>query len=272
VLFLALVASPLCAQISRSAGVDEVSGSRLQLVPPLESSSSSLASDDPSEGSVVAAPAQSPQPAKLKLPDFNRDIYYKNKLEFSVESGYLPINIPLIYDFLVDSPYTDHPSQPYTMIPNILSIRWQHREAKGHTFLRGNWDYTFSGSYTDVERGPETRYLAFDYGIRRNFIQPRWRVAPYFEMRGGVGNINAKGPLGVLYAQGQDLTFTYMCGSGFRYNFNPKYSITAGVNYMHVSNFYLSDRANVEDYGINVYGPMFGFNVRLGKPKPPVAQ
>ena len=130
--------------------------------------------------------------------------------------------------------------------------------------MRGNWDFTFSGSYTAIPRGPETRYFAFDYGIRRNFIQRNWRVVPYFEMRGGVGDINAKGPDGVLYAQGQDLTFTYMMGSGFRYNFNPRLSFSVGATYMHVSNAYLSE-PKYEDFGINVWGPIVGFNMRLGK-------
>ena len=49
-------------------------------------------------------------------------------------------------------------------------------------------------------------------------------------------------------------------------NFNPRWSVTAGLNYMHVSNFYLSEPKN-EDYGINVYGPMFGINMLLGKEK-----
>ena len=55
-------------------------------------------------------------------------------------------------------------------------------------------------------------------GIRRNFVQRNWRIVPYFEARGGVGMIDAKGPKGVLYAQGQDLTFTLMMGSGMRYD------------------------------------------------------
>jgi hypothetical protein len=201
---------------------------------------------------------------QIRLPDFNQDIYYKNKLEVSLESGWLPINVPLVYDFLVDSAYTTNPL-PYTLEPYILSLRWQRGDIKGPIVLRGNWDFTFSGSYTDVSRGPETRYFAFDYGIRRNFVPRRWRAAPYFEMRGGVGDINAKG-YKVLYGQGQDLTFTYMMGSGVRYNFNPRYSISAGLNYYHVSDAYLSE-PKIEDYGINVYGPMVGINVRLGKAK-----
>jgi hypothetical protein len=200
----------------------------------------------------------------VRLPDFNRDIYYKNKLEFSVESGWLPINVPFVWDFLVSSPYTIWPLA-YTMDPNLVGVRWQTGDVKGPVVLRGNWDLNFSGSYTDVERGPETRYFAFDFGIRRNFVPRRWRVTPYYEMRGGVGDINAKG-YKLTYAQGQNLTFTYMMGSGVRYNFNPRWSVTGGLNYMHVSNFYMSEPA-IEDYGINVYGPMFGMNLRLGKAK-----
>jgi len=70
----------------------------------------------------------------------------------------------------------------------------------------------------------------------------------------------------VLYAQGQDLTFTLKMSSGARYNFNPRYSVSAGVLYMHVSNLYLSE-PRYENFGINVYGPVLGFNVRLGKDK-----
>jgi hypothetical protein len=103
-------------------------------------------------------------------------------------------------------------------------------------------------------------------GIRRNFVRPNWRIVPYFDGRLGLGDINAKGPKGVAWAQGQDFTFTLMLGSGVRYNFNPRYAISAGINYMHVSNFYLSEPKFL-NYGINVYGPMVGVDIRLGKPK-----
>jgi hypothetical protein len=202
---------------------------------------------------------------KPKRADFNRDIYYRNKLEFSLETGWLPINIPFVFDFLVGSRYTTWPLH-YTMVPNVASIRWHVDGIGGPSILRGNTDFTFSGSYTAIPRGAETRYFAFDYGIRQNFVQPRWRAVPYFEARGGVGDINAKGPYGVLYAQGQDLTFTLMMGSGVRYNFNPRYSVAAGLTYMHVSNAYLS-QPKYEDLGINVYGPIVGLNIRLGKAK-----
>jgi hypothetical protein len=202
---------------------------------------------------------------KSKSVDFNRDIYYRNKLEFSYELGWLPYNVPLIFDVFLNSPYTTWPLK-YTMVPNIASLRWQVDGIHGPSILRGSTDFTFSGSFTAIPRGAETRYIAFDYGIRRNFIPSNWRVVPYFEMRGGIGNIDAKGPEGVLYAQGQDLTFTYMTGTGVRYNFNPRFSLEAGATYMHVSNAFLS-QPKYEDFGINVWGPIVGFNMRLGKAK-----
>lgn len=57
-----------------------------------------------------------------------------------------------------------------------------------------------------------------------------------------------------------------MVGFGARYNFSPRYSMDLGATYMHVSNAYLSE-PKYPDNGINVCGPMVGFNVRIGKPK-----
>jgi Lipid A 3-O-deacylase (PagL) len=220
-------------------------------------------SDEATSGAVARVPR------RVRRPDFNRDIYYRNKLEFSLETGWLPINIPFVFDFVIHSPYTSWPLH-YTMVPNIASLRW-HVDGIDHAWIfRGNWDFTFSGSYTAIPRGAETRYFAFDYGIRRNFVPPRSRIAPFFDMRGGIGDINAKGPDGVLYAQGQNMTFTLMLGSGARYNFSPRTSLEAGAEYMHVSNAYLS-QPKYEDFGINVWGPFVGFNVRIGKPKHPTA-
>jgi hypothetical protein len=139
-------------------------------------------------------------------------------------------------------------------------------DVRGPSVLRGNWDLTVSGTYTVIPRGPETRYWAYDMGIRRNFVRPNWRVVPYFDLRLGLGDINAKGPKGVPFSQGQDFTFTFMLGSGVRYNFSPRYGISAGINFMHVSNLYLSE-PKVLNYGINVYGPIVGIDVRLGKPR-----
>src|SRR3954468_17194412 len=87
-------------------------------------------------------------------------------------------------------------------------------------------------------------------GIRRNFVPRNWRAAPYFDIRLGVGNIDAKGPHGVPYAQGEDLTFTVNMGSGIRYNFSPRFSISAGLNFMHISNLDLSEGNGKPSWGV----------------------
>jgi Lipid A 3-O-deacylase (PagL) len=218
----------------------------------------------PSSGEDAKSPSFGEGAKPLRY-DRNRTIYYKNKLEFSLETGWLPNNIPFVFDFLVGSKYMQWPLS-YTLVPNLASFRWQLDNIWGWKLLRGNTDFSFAANYTAIPRGPETRYFAFDYGIRRNFIQPNWRIIPYFEAMGGVGNINAKGPDGVPYAQGQDLTFNLVMHSGARYNFNTRYSIAAGMAYTHISNFYLSE-PKYENFGINVYGTMLGLYMRLGKPK-----
>lgn len=195
-----------------------------------------------------------------KPADLNRDIYYKNKLEFSLDGGWLPINIPFPFDVFEGDPYKLYPLR-YTLVPITASLRWHMTDIGGPRILRGNWDLTCSGSVTFIPRGPETRYFSYIMGIRRNFVPRNWRVAPYWDIRLGLGDIDAKGPDGVKYAQGQDFTFTANMGSGVRYNFNPRFAISAGLNYMHISNAGLSGKST--NYGINVYGPMFGIDIRL---------
>ena len=193
--------------------------------------------------------------------DFNQDVYYKNRLEFSLESGWLPINIPFPFDFLLGDGY-NFSGLYYTLVPVFASLRWQLGDVKGPWILRGNWDWSFTLSATAIPRGPETRYFAYIMGIRRNFVHPRWKIAPFVDGRLGLGEIDAKGPLGVDAAQGQNFTFTLNIGSGVRYNFNPRYAISAGINWMHISNLYLSEPKFL-NYGINVYGPMVGIEVQL---------
>jgi hypothetical protein len=202
--------------------------------------------------------------------DLNTSIFYKNKLEFSVDAGWLPVNIPFVFDFLLGDGYNKTPLK-YTLVPIIASLRWQMDDVRGPSILRGNWDLSLSGAFTVIPRGPETHYGAYDMGIRRNFVRPNWRVVPYLDGRLGLGGIDAKGPKGVFYAQGQDFTFTLMVGSGVRYTVNSRYAISAGVNYMHISNLYLSEPKYL-NYGINVYGPMVGVDIRLGRPRHELAQ
>src|ERR1700686_3157136 len=78
-----------------------------------------------------------------KPADFNRDIYYRNKLEFSLDGGWLPINIPFPFDVFESDAYVTYPLK-YTLVPIIASLRWQMGNVGGPWILRGNWDLTLS--------------------------------------------------------------------------------------------------------------------------------
>jgi len=202
-----------------------------------------------------------PKARHTRQPDFNDAIYFRNKLEFSLDGAWLPINIPFPFDVFERDPYDLYPLR-YTLVPIIASIRWHTGNIWGPPVIRGNWDVTFSTSFTAIPRGAETRYFAYDMGLRRNFIPRNWRVTPYWDVRAGLGLINAKGPLGVYYAQGQNFTFNINMGAGVRYSLNRRYAFSAGLNWMHISNANLSAPA-YSNYGINVYGPMIGVDVLL---------
>ena len=207
------------------------------------------------------------QKTRLTQPaDFNLGIYYKNRLEFSQDLGVFPINIPFPFDFMMRASYGTYPLK-YTLVPVISSLRWQIDNLHGPLFLRGNWELDVSGAVVWIPSGPETRYFAYLMGMRRNFVPHNWKNTPYFDWRIGLGDINAKGPLGVAYAQGQNFTFTLNMGAGVRHNFSPRYGMTFGLNWMHISNGNLSEGSapnwGVRNYGINVVGPIFGIDVRL---------
>jgi len=206
--------------------------------------------------------------ATSEVPDFNSKIYYKNNLEFSFDAGWLPYNIPLIFDPLMGDKFARQSGTvDYSLVPLILTLRWHLYDACGPWFLRGNTDFTIGGGYTAITKGPESRYVPVITGARYNFVQPNWRIVPYLEVRGGMGFTDAKQPEEVKHhqpavGQGQDFTFTFIMGGGARYNFNPRYSMSLGISYMHISNLYLSE-PKYYNHGINVVGPNFGFNVGL---------
>ena len=199
--------------------------------------------------------------SKSEPPDFNREVFYRNKLEFGLDAGWFPINIPFPFDVFEGDPYDLYPLR-YTLVPVVGSLRWHLNRPWGPPVIRGNWDITFSLSATAIPRGAETHYFSYDMGLRRNFIPRNWRASPYWDVRAGLGLINAKGPLGVYYAQGQNFTFNINMGAGVRYNLNPRYAFSAGLNWMHISNANLSAPL-YSNYGINVYGPMFGLDVQM---------
>ncbi len=200
--------------------------------------------------------------------DFNRAIYYRNKLEVAYDMGVLWFNTPLILDpILGDHFQRVNGTVDYTLIPMNLSLRWHLYDICGPSILRGNTDFTFTGSYSAIVQGPESYYAALILGLRYNFIQPNWKLVPYFDVTGGAGLTDAQQPYQKRHhlpqsGQGQDLTFIFTIGAGLRYNFNPSWSVSLGAQFLHISNGGLST-PQYYNHGINVVGPVVGLNVAL---------
>jgi hypothetical protein len=203
-------------------------------------------------------------------PDFNRETFCKNKLELGLEVGVLPINTPMlvgpIFGYSLHRPHKGYAAF-YTLVPTMASLRWQLYNPGGPSFLRGNTELTFGGTYTAITEGPESVFAGPLIGARYNFVQPNWKLVPYADLRFGLGYTDAQGPYEVMHhlrdvGQGQDFTFTFVMSAGLRYNFSPRYSASLAFMAMHISNLYLSEPEYI-NHGVNVVGPMVGFNVGL---------
>jgi len=86
-------------------------------------------------------------PVSRPAPDLNEEIYYRNRLEFSLDTGALPINIPFVFDVFVGGDYSQRPLH-YTLVPIFPSLRWQMGDVRGPGILRGNTDLTATLSFT----------------------------------------------------------------------------------------------------------------------------
>jgi Lipid A 3-O-deacylase (PagL) len=207
--------------------------------------------------------------ARRRAPaDFNRKVFFRNKLELSLETGGLPLNTPLLLGPLIGDNFSREKGLPdYTLIPTSLMLRWQLYDPHGPSFLRGTTEFSFGGVYAAIVQGPESMFVGPLIGLRYYFVQPGAKVVPYVDLRGGLGYTDAAGPWEVAHhqpdvGQGQDFTFTFSMGAGLRYDFNSRYSVSLALSYMHLSNMYLSE-PKYYNHGVNTLGGLVGFNVGL---------
>jgi hypothetical protein len=173
---------------------------------------------------------------------------------FSLESLYTfkIIANPWFYTFL--NRYTKSPIH-YHLATQILSARYQLTRDGGPLFLRGNLELSGGLVGTAIIKGPESCFLGSVLGVRYNLVQPRARLIPYVELRGGPGWSDAHETPHSLQTE---ITFTYMIGGGLRYDLNPRSSVTVGVIEQHLSNAWLAN----PDYGFDSLGINAGIFVR----------
>lgn len=145
--------------------------------------------------------------------------------------------------------------RPYTLATQILSARYRLTNTGGPLLLRGNLEFSIGPTVTAIVSGPESYFAGAVGGFRYNFVQPRARLIPYFELRGGVGASDAQKLAHSLQA---DTTFTYLLGAGLRYEIDPHWSVTLGAVDQHLSNAFFASH----DYGIDSLGVNAGIELR----------
>lgn len=171
--------------------------------------------------------------------------FYENRFDVGFETAAL-------FDFAGNA-------NSYTVLPQILSARWQLDEVGNTGWLRGNTEFVFSGYYSAIVDGPEDHFAGALFGPRYNFVQKGWKFIPYIESKVGFGFTNTSGVVG---AQGQDFCFTFTVGSGVRYIISDRFEVSLGAIYQHYSNGGLSEPGRLNN-GLDTLGPVLGFNWKL---------
>lgn len=146
----------------------------------------------------------------------------------------------------------------YHVAPQILALHWQLDDVGNEGWLRGNTEFIFSGYFTPVIEGIESRYTGGMFGPRYNFVQEGWDWVPYLESRVGFGFTDSRARQRGE-GQGQDFFFTFTVGVGAKYIINDHANLSLGVIYQHISNAGLSEPERV-NYGLDTLGPIVSFS------------
>jgi lipid A 3-O-deacylase len=195
------------------------------------------------------------------IPDENSDKPSMNSFAaISKESSRWSFSIESIYAFEnIESPWfvaTLHPHKKnpldYKFVTEILSARYRLTETAGPLFLRGNFEFGVGPIVSAIVNGPESYFVGAAGGFRYNFVQPRARLIPYLELRGGIGKSDSR----KIYESLQsDATLTYLLGAGLRYKISSRWSVAVGAMDQHLSTGFFAKH----DYGADA----LGFNVAI---------
>jgi hypothetical protein len=169
-----------------------------------------------------------------------------SRWSFSIESIYAFENIESPWFVIALHPHKKNPLD-YKFVTEILSARYRLTETAGPMFLRGNLEFGIGPMFTAIVNGPESYFVGAVCGFRYNFVQPRARLIPYLELRGGIGKSDSR----KIYKSLQsDATLTYLLGAGLRYELSPRWSVAVGAMDQHLSTGFFAK----DDYGTDALG------------------
>ena len=140
----------------------------------------------------------------------------------------------------------------YEVGPEFITgrIRWGVNDSDNWT--RGFHQFCLTFLAEPIFRGVENHYFGINFGGRYSFVQPNWRIVPYFSGGLGLGWIDSHPDM--IGSQGQDFTFNILTAIGFSYEIDDHWKVDAGVLYEHFSNGGQTD----PNPSLNLIGPQVG--------------
>jgi Lipid A 3-O-deacylase (PagL) len=169
-----------------------------------------------------------------------------SRWSFSIESIYAFENIESPWFVVALHPHKKNPLD-YKFVTEILSARYRLTETAGPMFLSGNLEFGIGPMFTVIINGPESYFVGAVGGFRYNFVQPRARLIPYLELRGGIGKSDSRK---IFKSLQSDATLTYLLGAGLRYELSPRWSVAVGAMDQHLSTGFFAKH----DYGTDALG------------------
>jgi len=165
-------------------------------------------------------------------------VYRARQWEYSAESAFTFQVVPNPFASIINLKLSNANPIDYRLATQMISARYRLTNAWGPSILRGSLQASGTLVGTAIVSGPESYFVGLALGFRYDFVQPRARLIPYIEFRGGPGLTDSNG---VRYSQQQDFVFTYLLGAGLRYECSPQWSISLGALDQHLSNGYLAE-------------------------------
>jgi lipid A 3-O-deacylase len=185
---------------------------------------------------LTGAHARGAEPTQAD--DFSSYFFQRGKQEVMLSGGML---------FSPVGADKNRPTLNYTL--SGLQWGWMLTDPKSSGWLRGNFEAAGEVMGGAVVKGRGSYMVGGTLWLRYNFLQPNWRVVPFFQAGAGAEATDMDPRL-----IGETFNFNLNVGAGVRCFIAKDWAVSAECRYQHISNAKLSNH----DIGINAVGPMVG--------------
>jgi opacity protein-like surface antigen len=138
-------------------------------------------------------------------------------------------------------------TEDYTL--SGVQFGWMLSDPGEPGWWRGNWEVSLEAMGGKVFEGKGSYVVGGTVWMRYNFIQPNWRVVPYFQAGAGAEATDMDRIL-----IGQTFNFNLDVSAGAKCLVAKHWAVELELRYQHLSNARLSKH----DVGINAVGPLLG--------------